>query len=98
MAIRPYNILSIVGAKHSGSPFNIFSIVRAKHSGSPFNIFSNKLSAGMLRPYRNASPLPECFAPTECKYLLHIFALVKSMVLLIGRYSYDTKSYESLSA
>ncbi|MBD2545260.1 hypothetical protein [Planktothricoides raciborskii] len=57
MAIRPYNILSIVGAKHSGSPFNIFSIVRAKHSGSPFNIFSNKLSAGMLRPYRNASPL-----------------------------------------
>ncbi|MBD2544477.1 hypothetical protein [Planktothricoides raciborskii] len=45
-------------------PYNIFSIVRAKHSGSPFNIFSNKLSTGMLRPYRNASPLPECFAPT----------------------------------
>jgi len=66
----------------------------------PYNIPSNQLSAGKITPvhYRNASPLPECFAPTECKYLLHIFALVKSMVLLIGRYSYDTKSYESLSA
>ncbi|WP_156331503.1 hypothetical protein [Planktothricoides sp. SR001] len=58
MAIRPYNIFSIVRAKHSGSPFNIFSIVRAKHSGSrgewPFapTIFSA------------ISYLPECFAPT----------------------------------
>ncbi|MBD2545580.1 MULTISPECIES: hypothetical protein [Planktothricoides] len=30
----------------------------------PYNILSNQLSAGMLRPYRNASPLPECFALT----------------------------------
>ena len=36
---------NIVGAKHDRS-------VRAKHSGSLFNILSNRLSAGMLRPYR----------------------------------------------
>ncbi|WP_354635708.1 RNase A-like domain-containing protein [Planktothricoides raciborskii] len=41
--------------KHTATTavFRLLNHGRAKHSGSQVNILSNKLSAGMLRPYKN---------------------------------------------